>query len=342
VTRSYKRAVLGGLLLALGASGWAASAKSVRAPAAAYHIVDRLPGPDGGWDYVRVDDRTHQVLVTRGGAVMSADTRTGKVNPAFAPGVRLHIAMPVGDGGEVLLTNGGGDAAVFVDAVTGAELARIATGKEPDAAAYDPRRVLVLVVDHSGGDVVLADARTHARVGAITVGGELEEAVVDRRGRAFVNVESLNQIAVLDLDARKVVARWPLPGCDGPTGLAYDARDDRLIAACDGQTVLVDSQSGKVVQSLATGAGADGVAYDPVRRLAFVPAGHDGQLAVIAVRGGRGEIVQRLQTRKGARTVGLDERTGRLYLPSADYLPAEGGQRPKMKPGSFRLLVVAP
>jgi len=41
-------------------------------------------------------------------------------------------------------------------------------------------------------------------------------------------------------------------------------------------------------------------------------------------------------------TAALDPATGRVYLPSAQYLPAVGSERPKMVPGSFRLLVVAP
>jgi hypothetical protein len=43
----------------------------------------------------------------------------------------------------------------------------------------------------------------------------------------------------------------------------------------------------------------------------------------------------------GARTVALDERTGRLYLPTAKYgPPATPGGRPTVEPGSFQVLVV--
>jgi DNA-binding beta-propeller fold protein YncE len=326
----------------LAGAALACAAATGLAATPAYHVVDRIAGPDGGWDYVRVNARTGQVLVTRGGAVMAVDIAGGKVNPSLAKGARLHIAMPVAGGTELLLTNGGSDTAVFADARTGAAIATVATGKGPDSAAFDARSGLVLVIDHAGGDVTLVDAKAHRRVGSIEVGGELEEAAVDGAGRAFVNVEDRNEIAVLDLAARKVTARYRLPGCDGPTGLAYDARDGLLIAACDGTTVLVDARSGRLADTLATGKGADGVAYDPARRLAFIPAGRDGTLSVIALSGGHGHIVQRLQTHKGARTIGIDERTGRLYLPSADYLPAVGDARPQTKPGSFRLLVVAP
>ena len=324
------------MLLALGLPGAAAAAGP------AYSVVDKIAGPDGGWDYVRVDPATNQVLVAHGDSVVAIDLASRKVVSGLAPGMRLHIALPVNGGSQMLVTNGGSDTAVFADARTGATIATIHTGASPDGAAYDARSGTILVMDHKGGDVVLVNAKTHEKLGSIEIGGDLEEAAMDGAGRAFVNVESKNEIAVLDLKARKVTARYPLAGCDGPTGLAYDAQDKLLIAACDGVAVLVRAGDGKIVASLATGKGADGVAYDAKRRLAFVPAGRDGTLTVIALAHGTGSIVGTTPTARGARTIGLDERSGRLYLPAADYVFPPGGGRPTITPGSFRVLVVAP
>ena len=322
------------LLLTMAGAGQGAAA------ATGYRVLDRIPGPDGGWDYVRIDAQADRVLVTRGGSVMAVDLATGKVAAGLAPGARLHTALPVNGGTEVLVTNGGGDAAVFFDAKTWTQVASTPTGKGPDSATLDLRSGLVLVMDHAGGEVTLIDPKRHTAVGTIEVGGALEEAAADGAGKAFVNVEDRNQIAVLDLDTRQVTARYPLTGCDGPTGLAYDAADRLLIVACDGATDLMDARDGAVVQTLPTGKGADGAAFDPRRRLAFIPAGRDGTLAVIAIAHGRGRIVETVPTRISARTIGLDERTGRLYLPSAQYVVTPGGGRPGMEPGSFQLLVV--
>ncbi|MEO6340325.1 MAG: hypothetical protein ABIO39_09830, partial [Caulobacteraceae bacterium] len=199
-------------------AAWIAAA-SVQAASPGYHIVDRIAGPDGGWDYVRVDAANNRVLVAHGGSVMAVDLATKAVTPGLAPGARLHDAMPV-SGTEMLVTNGGSDTAVFADARTGATLATVKTGKGPDAAAFDAKSGLVLVMDHAGGDITLIDAKTRTAVGTIVVGGELEAAAVDGAGKAFVNIEDKNQIAVIDLAARKVLARYDLTGCDGPTGLA--------------------------------------------------------------------------------------------------------------------------
>jgi DNA-binding beta-propeller fold protein YncE len=306
-------------------------------------VVDRIAGPDGGWDYVRVDQANNRVLVTRGASVMAIDLATGKVTAGLAPGGRQHVAMPVNEGREMLVTNGATDTAVFADALTGASLASVPTGKGPDAATLDAKTGLALVMGHAGGDVTLIDPRSHSVVGTVAVGGALEEAAADGSGRGFVNVESKDEIAVIDIAARTVIAHWPLTGCEGPTGLAYDPQDGLLIAACDGATALVRAEDGKVVQMLATGKGADGAAYDARRHLAFVPAGRDGTLSVIAFHRGRGRIVQTVATSRGARTIAEDDRTGRVYLPTAQFgPPSSPGARPTPVPGTFQVLVLAP
>ena len=321
--------------------GLCATAAAAQAAGTGYHVVDRVAGPDGGWDYVRVDPANNRVLLTHGGSVLALDIATKAVTPGLAPGAILHDPLPVNGGAEVLVTNGGTAEAVFYNAKSWAEVARVKTGVGPDAAAFDAHSGLVLVMNHRGGDVTLIDPKTHTAVGSITVGGDLEAAAVDGAGRAFVNVENKNEIVVLDIAKKAVVTRYPLAGCDGPTGLAYDAADKQLIAACDGATVVVDAGSGKIVATLPTGKGADGVAFDPKQKLAFVPAGRDGTLAVVSIAKGKASIVDTVKTQVSARTIAIDLRDGRLYLPAAEYGPRPSANaRPPMVPGSFKILVV--
>ena len=115
-----------------------------------------------------------------------------------------------------------------------------------------------------------------------------------------------------------------------------------MISACNGATDFTDANTGKVVATVATGKGADGIAWDAKRKTALVSAGGDGVLNVVTVEGGKPTLVQTLPTLRGARTIGIDERTGQVFLPSAEYAAAAGGGRPAMTPGSFKLLVVSP
>ena len=181
--------------------------------ATGYHVIDRISGPDGGWDYVRVDAKNNRVLLTHGSSVMAIDLATKAVS-SFAPGQRLHDAMPVNGGAEVLVTNGGTNSVVFADAKTGAAVATVEAGKGPDSAAFEPKTGLALVMDHAG-IMTLIDPKAHKVVGTINVGGALEAAAADGSGRVFVNVENKNEMVAVDIAQRKVLAHWPLAGCDG-------------------------------------------------------------------------------------------------------------------------------
>ena len=161
----------------------------------------------------------------------------------------------------------------------------------------------------------------------------------------FVNIEDQNQIAVLDTKSRAVVGRYPLSGCQGPTGLAYAADAGVLIAACANHVAkVIRATDGADLATLTIGAGPDAVIYDPVRRLAFVPCGRDGVLEEIAVRGPTEvAVIQTVATEVGAKTGAVDPQTGKLYLPAAKYgPPPAGGGRPPALPGTAEIMVVGP
>jgi YVTN family beta-propeller protein len=306
-----------------------------------YKLVDRIGGPDGGWDYASVDTVNNRVLVARGTYVMSVDLATNTVTPAFAAAAGAHAAMAVNKGAQVLITNGAGNSVTIVDGKTGAPLAAIPTGKNPDAATFDANSGLVLVMDHTGGEVVLIDPAAMKSVGQIVIGGDLEAAAVDGAGKAYVNVEDTAEIVAIDIKARKVLARYKLKDCEGPTGLAYIAAEKAVMTTCDGVAQMISATTGKLIASVKIGDGADGVAFDPAQKLAFVSSGRSGDMSVISISGGKAVLVDTVKTQTSARTIALDPRSGRLYLPTARSAPRVPGAtgNPGRIPGSFELLV---
>lgn len=336
-----KSKLLAASLVAL-VSATATQALAAAAPAP-MTIIDRIGGPDGGWDYANFDPVHRRLYVAHGAAITAIDVDTGKVTPALVAAQRAHIALPLPGGDELLVTNGGANTATLVDAMTGAVRATVPTGQNPDAALFDPASGLAFVMNGRGGDITLIDVKTAKAVATIPVGGKLEFGVADGRGRVFVNVEDKGEIAVIDTQSRKVVAHWPMAGCEEPSGLAYAADAKLLIAACaNGKAEVVSSTSGKVVTTLKVGEDPDAAFYDARRRLAYVPSGGDGTLSVIAVRGPRDvSVIGRVATKPGAGTGALDPATGKVYLPSTDYEPpAQPGDRRVARAGSFAVLVL--
>jgi YVTN family beta-propeller protein len=335
--RSLRRLGLG-LIAAAGLAAVSAHA------APTYALVDHIKLADGNFDYSSFDPVHRRFYIGRTGGVTALDVDAKTLAALDPQAQRTHEPLVLNHGANLLVTDSGTDSVHILDALTGAVVAEIPTAKGPDGAIFDPASGLALVMNGRVGLVTLVDPATWKAVGSITIGGALEFGAADGAGRAFVNIEDQNQIAVIDTKARTVLARYPLAGCEHPSGLAYAAKAGVLIAACgNGVGKAVNARTGADVATLAIGHFPDAVIYDPVRKLAFIPCALEGVLEVIAVRGPNDvAIIQTVKTQQGARSGAVDPKTGILYLPTARYVAAAAGGRPTPVPGTFEILVVAP
>lgn len=316
-------------------------AASAAGAAPTYKVVSEIRAGDGGWDILSVDPAAHRLYVARRDRVTAVDLATGTVTDKLAPADGGHSALAIPGTGEVLVTNGNANNATIIDGRTGQLRATIPTGKKPDAAAYDPATRTLWVMTPGDGAITVVDPATAKVLATVPVGGSLEFGTADGHGQLYVNAEDKNDVAVIDTRTHKVLRREPLPGCDGPTGIAYDPATRQTLSACANGVAVVLSAAGKPVASLTIGKRPDGAAFDERRHLALVPSGAEGTLSIIQLSP-TPKVVETVQTARSARTIALDPSTGRAYLPATDQLPPVGNQRPQAVPGTFRIKVVAP
>ena len=304
-------------------------------------VKQRISGPDGHRDYASFDPARRRVYVAQGDSVLMIEADTGKVSPDFAKGSHLHAIVPVPGIDRIVTTNSGDHTVKVIDAKTGALLASIPGPDDADSAVYDPGSGHVVVIGGDDGEVQLIDPKAMKAVGDIKVGGKLEFPAADGKGKLFVNAEDTNEIVVVDLNAGKVTARYAMPGCQRPTGLALVA-GDRLVSSCNGVAEILNAADGRVIASLPIGAGPYAVIYDARRELALIPSGRAATLAVIALTGPKAnQVIDTVPTQAGARTGAVDPKTGRVYLPTMRYAPpAQAGGRPTPVPGTFEVLVL--
>ena len=327
---------IAGLILSVAFSA------SALAAAPSYKIIDRIKVQDGGFDYATFDAANGRILMARPDLTTVIDVKTGKVSE-LKSAVKGHIAMPIPGSPLLVVTQRGGNI-LLVDGAADKEVASFKGGKNPDGATYDPSSKLVFAMDHDTGNATVIDPAAKKVVGSIVIGGDLEFAVPDGAGKVYVNVEDKNQIAVIDTATKKVTARYALKGCDGPTGLAYDAADKLLISSCDGSAHVVRAATGVEVASLPTAKGADAVIYDAARKLAFIPC-RTGTLEILSFADpAQITVVQHLPTQVGTRTGTLDPATGRIYSMAAkfDAPPATAGGRAQALQSTYEVLVIAP
>lgn len=334
-------------LAALAGTGVPASAQ---APGAGgYHVASRtVLGGDGGWDYLTPDTAAHRLYLSRGTHVMVVDLDSLKVVGDIPNTEGVHGVALVPDLGRGYTSNGRANSVTVFDLRTLATLKTITgVGRNPDAIIFEPASRRILTMNGGTGDVSAIDVATDSVVGTVAVGGKPEFAVADGTGHVFVNNEDSSTVVEFDARAMRVLHTWSMKPCDGPSGLAMDLRTRRLFAVCGNQKMMVvDANSGRVVADLPIGQGADGVKFDPRTRDAISSNG-DGTMTVVHEDSpSRFTVVANLPTQRGARTLALDERTGKVYTVTAEYGPAPAPTperprpRPTMVPGTFTLLVI--
>lgn len=325
------------ILVSLAALGIAA------APAApGYHAASPIALPDGGWDYASVSRDGAQVFVARGDSVSVVDVPNGSVR-SIGSIQRGHAALPLPDGKRLLVTSGNDNSVRILDIASGGELARIAVGKKPDAALLDAATGDALVMDAGDGSVAVIDTMAQRVRKTIAVKPGLEAGALAKDGTLFVNNEDANELEVVDLAKGTIAAPIALTGCEGPTGLGYDARLDRLVSACaNGKAAIVDAGHRKLLGLVDIGRGPDTVLIDAAHDRALIPCGRDGVLDVIALDGSAARVA-RVATEAGARTAAYDSAHDTVYLPTARFgAPPPSGGRPAPLAGSAHLVVLKP
>jgi YVTN family beta-propeller protein len=308
-----------------------------------YHVVQtfRIASP-GGWDYLAVNN--DKLYVSHGTQVNIVNKNTGDSVGVIENTQGVHGIAFVRSLNKGYISNGRTNNVTVFDLKTDKTLRQIATGENPDAIMYDDFSKRIYTCNGRSKDLSVIDPATDKVIKTIALGGKPETAVSDEAGKLYINIEDKGEIAEVDTKTFKLVKRWSLSPGEGPTGLAYDKKTKRLFAGCDKLLIVSDASEGKVIAKLPIGDGCDGVAFDEETKNIFTSNG-EGTLTVIHEDGANDyRVLKNVVTKRGARTITLDEQTHKLYLSTAEFeavaANADKKERPKMIPGTFQVLVI--
>jgi YVTN family beta-propeller protein len=342
------RVVVAGFALAFCLS----STASVAEPAApSYRVSKAIALGDGErWDLILFDPSDKRVYVAHGDHVTVVDEAKGEVIGQIGPfpGGTHGIAIS-GKTNQGYTDDGKAGTAIAFDLNSLKPLKQIAAAPDADAIIYEPVTGHIYVINGDSGSVTVIDPKTNSAIATIDLGAKLEPGVADGAGSLFINGVASNEIVKIDARTNKVEAHWAMPTCDKPHGLAIDPKTRRLFATCvNNVMVVVDADSGANVATLPIGSSTDGAAFDPVRKLVFSSNG-DGTLSVIQEKDAQTFVLSdTIKTSPGARTMTIDQETGRLFVVAADVAkidpPAKAGGRPHIVyvPNSLKLLYLDP
>jgi YVTN family beta-propeller protein len=298
----------------------------------------------GGWDYLALNPVNSNLYVSHSGRVNIINRNTGDSTGVITNTEGVHGIAFAPKYGKGFTSNGKINSLFVFDLKTNNVLGGIATGQNPDAIMYDPFSDRIYVCNGRSRDLTIINPANNEVVKTLPLGGKPETAVSDEAGNIYINIEDKHEIAVVSTKTLEVTKRWKTGNGKEPSGLAIDIKNKRLFAGCGNKLLVVlNAETGNVVKELPIGDGCDGVAFDNVSKTIFSSNG-EGTLTVIKEKSANEfVVVQNAVTQKGARTLAVDEKTHKVYLPTADYSETvkPGQKRPDVIPGTFRIMVMS-
>lgn len=320
---------------------------TVLASPAIYNPVKSVSIPgEGLWDYVKVDADARRVYVAHANQINVLDGDSGALVGTIPDVKEAHGIEVVPSLGKGFFTNGLSASVSVFDLKWLKKTEDIPAGKKADAVIYDPASRRIFAFNGDDESVTVIDPAKESVVTTLKLGGGPEFPIVDGEGHLFVNLEDKNTVLRLDTKSLQVLNRWRLEPCDEPASMAIARAHARLFVGCGNKMMAaMDAKTGRVLAHLPIGEHVDATAFDPQTGLVFSST-YDGAVTVIKENDpDHFSLMQSIKTKQGSKTMGLDVKTHRIYVPSGSFRPtltAGAIKTPpgtKLAPGSFELLI---
>jgi DNA-binding beta-propeller fold protein YncE len=340
-------------------------------------------GGEGGWDYIYADAAGRRLYIPRGAVREAPATDTAPAMAAVDKRLMIYDLDTLDKVGEITGVGGNGatvcpktghgftsdhpQVAMF-DVATMKLIKNIDVpqGFSADGIYCDTFNDRVYIGSHPTKSLLVVDAKDGTVLGNVDLGGTPEQTVADGRGTVYqVLQDRPGSVAVVDTKTMKVTAHYPFGDNGSCNGLALDAKNDVLFAACAavgptperGATpppapapgapgpqafVILSAKDGKILTTLPLAGGSDGAAFNPMTMEAFSTQGN-GTMTIVKENSPTSFVVeQNLQTMNGARTIAFDSKTQHEYTMAQEFGPVPAGARGRgpALPGSFTILIV--
>jgi DNA-binding beta-propeller fold protein YncE len=341
------RLVSGALLILMSVFGVASAATG------GYHLLKKYSfgAAEGStreyFDYIAVDSAARRVYVSHGTEIKVLDADSGALVGNITGLKQDHGVAVAQEFGRGFITDGGDAKVIIFDLASLKVIGEAKADKDADSIVYDPASKRVFAMNGDPHTSTVIDAKTGSVVGTIELGGVPEFAVADGAGTVYVNIEDKNELVAIDSATLKIKSRWPVAPAGAPTALAMDVKHKRLFSTGRKPQMLVvmDADSGKVIQSFPISAGVDAAAFEPETGLLFAST-REGMIHVYHEDSpDKFSEVETVKTEFGAKTMGLDTKTHNLFVDTADFAAPAAPTAERPNPprtavqGTFRVLV---
>ena len=301
------------------------------------------------FDYIYFDPGSRRLYLSHGTEVLVVNVDTGRQEGKIS-GLKLsHGIAVVPELNRGFISDGMQGKAIIFDLKTLKTVGEASAAPDADCIIYDSASRHIFTFNGDSKSSTVIDPATGNDIGTIDLGGGPEFAVADGRGMIYNNLEDKSEVLAIDSRSLQVKSRWPIAPAGAPAPIAMDREHRRLFVAGREPAMLVvmNADTGKVVQSFPISGGADADVYDPKSGLIFVST-REGWVHIFHEDSpDQYSEAGKVKTEVGAKTMAYDPKTQQIFVDTAEFgkAPAPTKERPHPRPvpipGTFHLLVYA-
>src|SRR6266852_2981380 len=286
-------------------------------------LVQEIPLPNVGGriDHFTFDAKRKRVVGAALGnnTVEIVDTFAGKDIHSITGGANPQGLVYVSELDRLFVANGTDGKLRIYDGGSFKLLNTVDIGEDADNVRYDPaeKRVYVAFGGDEVGGIAVVDAASGKRLEDVAKLDAHPESfqIASSKPVIYANIATKAKVVVIDRTTHKVT-EWPLKTGKANYPMALDEADHRVfvVTGKPAQLVVLDSDSGAMVASVACVNDSDDVYYDASRKRIYAPGG-EGFISVIQQSDAdHYEALAKIPTTVGARTGLWYEKRDRFYL----------------------------
>ncbi len=277
-----------------------------------------LPGVTGRIDHLALDPKNRKLFVAALGhdSVEVIDLDKGQDLHSISGLSEPQGIVFIPEFNRIYVANGGSAEVDAFDADTFAAIKSARLDSDADNAIYD-ESAKRMYVGYGNGGIAVIDPATLEITGTISFGGHPESFRLQQPDhKLFVNVPAESAVYVLDPQNQAVIAKWTLTGARQNFPLALDEGHHRLFVGSrdPAKLTVLDTDSGKTVDSLGIVQDADDVFYDAARQRIYVSGGEGFVDVVKELDADHYELEGRMPTAAGARTALFSPELNQFYV----------------------------
>ncbi len=327
-------------------------------PASGYKLITKVtygaaPGVGATreyFDYVIPEPASRRMYFTHGTEVdvVNADTNEKIGSVSSADWKRVHGVALVPALNKGFITDGDAGTVIVFDLKTLKPTKTIKAEDDADWILYDNASKRIFVFNGDSKSSTVIDPVKEEVIKSIPLGGAPEQAYADGKGMIYDTLQSTNEVVAIDTKQMTVKSRFPVAPAGAPTSITMDRKTRRLFVGGRNPKMLVmmDADTGKVIgQPFPIGDRVDANVFDAETNM-VAAATREGTLHIFHEDSAdKLSEVETIKTEFGAKTMGLDPKTHKLFLTTSDFGPApaptekQPNPQPVATPGTFRLLI---